>query len=66
MALTEAAGRRAVRLLVRAQHAAGDILASAPLDPTAGTLAVAVEQQRDHHRRVVGPAAPALIPLGTL
>ena len=55
VALTKARDRRVIRTLVGADHARGDILDAAPLDPPRRALAerVAVEQQRDHHRRIV-------------
>lgn len=52
-----------VRCAVGRDHAEGDILSAAALDPTRGALAerVRVEQEGDHRLRVVGGAAPAVI-----
>jgi hypothetical protein len=40
---------------VRADHPVGDILTAFPLDPPRGAipLRIRVQQQRDHHRRVI-------------
>jgi hypothetical protein len=55
VALTEARDRRVIGPLVGADNARGNGLDAAPLDPPRRPLAdrVAVEQQRDHHRRIV-------------
>ena len=63
VALTEARDRRVIRALVGADHPRGDILDAAPLDPPRRALPerVAVEQQRDHHRRIVRRAALTVV-----
>jgi hypothetical protein len=55
VALAEAGDRRVIGRLVRADHARRDVLKTAPLDPPRRPLPerVGVEQQRDHHRRIV-------------
>ena len=64
VALAKARDRRVIRRAVGADHARGDILDAATLDPPRRALPdrVAVKQQRHHHRRLVrraGPAHPA-------
>ena len=61
--LPKAADRGVVGLLVRGQHAEGDVLAAAPFDPAARALALAVgiEHERDHHRRLVRLPPPAVL-----
>ena len=65
MSLAEARDRRVIGHSVRADDAEGDVLAAAPLDRPARALAnrVGIEQQRDHHPRVVGdhPAILAVV-----
>ena len=56
--LAEPADGRMVRRLIGGQYSEGDILATAPLDPPAGALAVAVglQQQRHQHRGLLAVA----------
>ena len=61
MALEEAGDRRVIRPPLRRDHPKRDVLGACSLDhPRRRDPArVRVEQQRDHHRRVIGrPAAP--------
>jgi hypothetical protein len=61
MALQEASDRRVIRPLLRRDHPKRDVLDAGSLDhPRRRDPArVRVEQQRHHHRRVIGrPAAP--------
>jgi hypothetical protein len=54
----EHARHRVIRSPVRADHARRDVLHTAPLDPPRRALAdrTGVEQQREHHRRIVRAA----------
>ena len=63
MAGPKARDRRVIRRLVGGDHAEGDVLSQALFDPPRGALAdrVGVEEKRDHHLRVVGGAAPAVV-----
>jgi hypothetical protein len=63
VALAEARDRRVIRPLVGADDPRGDVLDAAPLDPPRRPLAerVAVEQQRDHHRRIVRRPALTIV-----
>jgi hypothetical protein len=58
----EAGNRRVVGNLVGRDHPKGDIVAAAPLDPArrAHPDRVRVDEQRDHHLRVVGGGTPAV------
>jgi hypothetical protein len=61
MALDESRDRRMVRALLGGQHPKRDVLIAGALDHARGPdpARVGVQQQRDHHRRVIGrPAAP--------
>jgi hypothetical protein len=61
MALEEPRDRRVIRPLLGGQHPKSDVLLAGALDHARGPdpARVGVEQQRDHHRRVIGrPAAP--------
>jgi hypothetical protein len=62
----KARDRRVVGDLVRGDHAVGDVLLAAALDPPRRALAgrVGVEHQGDHHRRIVGCSAPAVVAVG--
>jgi len=55
MALPEPCNRRVIRALICRDHAVGDILHALALDHPRRTLAttVGVEQQRDHHLRIM-------------
>jgi hypothetical protein len=66
VALAEARDRRVIRALVGADHARGDVLDTAAFDAARGALAerVAVEQQRDHHRRIVRRPPLAVVAVG--
>src|SRR4051794_37102363 len=63
VALTEARDRRVIRALVGADHPRGDVLDAAALDAPRRPLPerVAVEQQRDHHRRIVRRATLTVV-----
>ena len=63
VALAKARDRRVIRTLVGADHARGDILNTAAFDAPRRALAqrVAVEQQRNHHRRIVRRTALAVV-----
>jgi hypothetical protein len=61
VALDEPRQRRVIRALLGRQHPERDVLLTSALDHPRGPdpARVGVEQQRDHHRRVIGrPAAP--------
>ena len=64
--LAKARDRGVIRSLVGGDHAVGDILNTLALDHPRGalSLAVGVEQQRDHHRRLVRRAAVAVAAIG--
>ena len=66
VALAEPRDRRVIRRLVGADHPRRDVLDAAPLDPPRRALAdrVAVEQQRDHHRRIVRRPALPVVAIG--
>ena len=66
VALAEPRDRRVIRALVGADHPRGDVLDAAALDAPRRALAdrVAVEQQRDHHRRIVRRPALAVVAVG--
>jgi hypothetical protein len=55
VALAKARDRRVIGHLVRGDHAVGNVLDAATLDRPRGALPtrVGVEQQRDHHRRIM-------------
>ena len=61
--LAETADRRVVGVLVRGQHPEGDVLPAAPFDLAARALALAVgvEHERDHHRRLVRLPPPTVL-----
>ena len=63
---TEARDRRVVGDAVCADDANGDVFYAAALDLARRALAdrVGVEQERDHHPRVEGGAAPAVRAIG--
>ena len=63
VALAKARDRRVIRRLVGRDHAHRDVLMAAPLDPPRRPLPdrVGVEQQRDHHRRIVRRPAPPVV-----
>ena len=61
MTLTEPCDRHVIRQVTRADHPERDILMTRPLDTTTRmhSLAIRVDQQRQHHRRVIRcPAHP--------
>lgn len=60
VALAKTRDRRVIRALVRRDHPVGDILDTLTLDHPRGTLPhrIGVEQQRDHHPRIVRRAPP--------
>ncbi len=62
MITTKPRDRRVIGHLVSGDHAVGNILTTAPLDPARGALSarVRVEQQRDHHRRVIRRPTPPI------
>jgi hypothetical protein len=62
MITTKARDRRVIGHLVGRDHAVGNILATAALDPSGGTLStrVRIQQQRDHHRRVIRRPTPPI------
>jgi hypothetical protein len=62
----KAGDRRVVGGLVGGDHAEGDVLAAAALDPARASLtdAVGVREQRQHHPRVVGGGAVAVGAVG--
>jgi hypothetical protein len=62
----KARDRRVVGHLVRRDHAEGDVLAAAALDPARASLAdaVGVSQQGEHHLRIVRGAAVAVGAVG--
>ena len=64
--LDEPRDRRVIRSLLRRQHAERNILFARPLDlpRRARPARVRVEQQRHHHRRVIGRPAAAVPPIG--
>jgi hypothetical protein len=68
MALNEPSDRRVIGLRVRGDHPVGDVLLAGPLDrprrprPTA----IGVEQQRDHHRRLIGRPTAAVLAIGAV
>jgi len=68
VALDEPRDRRVIRPLLRGDDAEGDVLDARPLDDSRGSnpARVGVEQQRDHHRRLVGRAALAIDPVGRI
>jgi hypothetical protein len=67
MAPAKPRDRGVVRPLVGCDHAVGDILHARALDPARGalTLAVGVEQERQHHRRIMRRAPMATGTIGT-
>jgi hypothetical protein len=68
VALDEPRDRRVIRTLLRGDDAEGDVLDARALDDPRGTnpARVGVEQQRDHHRRLVGRAALAVDPMSRI
>jgi len=66
--LDEPRDRRVIRALLGRHDAKGDVLDAGALDDPRGTDAarVGVEQQRDHHRRLVGRAALAVDAIGRI
>jgi hypothetical protein len=64
----EASNRRVVGNLVGRDHPEGDIVATAPLDPTRRTHPdrIRVDEQRDHHLRIVGSGTPAVTAIGRI
>jgi hypothetical protein len=66
VALAKASDRGVIGALVCGYHAVGDVLGALALDHARGALplAVGVQQQRDHHRRLVRGAAVAVMAVG--
>jgi transposase len=66
--LDEPRDRRVIRSLLRRQHPERDVLLTATLDlPRRPRPArIGVEQQRHHHRRVIGRPAAAVLPIGRI
>jgi len=59
----ELGDRRVIGSQVAGDDAVGDVLDAGALDPARGAVAarVRVEQQSDHHRRLIGRPAPPVI-----
>jgi hypothetical protein len=68
MTRAKASDRRVIGLLVRGDHAVGDVLNALALDPARGALPprVRVKQQRDHHRRIVRRATMPIAPISAI
>src|ERR1017187_607847 len=68
MALAKARDRRVIRTLIRRDHTVGDILHALALNHPRGALplAVGVEQQREHHPRLVRRTAVAIPAVGVI
>ena len=68
VAHTKARDRRVIGRQLASDHAVGDILHAATLDPPRGALAprVRVHQQRHHHRRLKRRAAPPILAIGAI
>jgi hypothetical protein len=68
VALAKARDRRVIRALIRRDHAVGDVLHALALDHPRGalSLAVGVEQQREHHPRLVRRAAVTISAVGAI
>jgi len=66
MALQEARDRGVIRTLLRCQHPERDVFFAGALDHPRGPdpARVRVEQDGDHHRRVIGQPAAAIDPIG--
>ena len=65
---TEPRDRRVIGCLLCRDHAVGDILHAAPLDPPRGAFAprIGIDQQRHHHRRLKGRPAPPILAVGAI
>jgi hypothetical protein len=63
VAPAKARDRAVIRPLVRGDHAERDVIDARPLDHPrrAATGGVGVEQQRHHHRRIVGRPAVSVL-----
>jgi hypothetical protein len=61
--LDEPRDRRVIRPLLDRDHPIGDVLHAGPLDPARRSLPsrIGVQQKRDHHRRLIGRPAPAVV-----
>lgn len=68
VAINKARDRRVVRLLLRRDHAKRDVLLTRPLDHARRTrpARVGVQQQRDHHRRVIRRPAATVDAIGAI
>jgi hypothetical protein len=68
MALHEPRDRRVVRALLARQHPKGDVLLAGALDHPRGPdpARIGVQQQRDHHRRVIRRPAAPVDPIGRI
>ena len=68
MALEEPRDRRVIRTLLGRQHPEGDVLLAGALDRARGPdpARVRVQQQADHHRRVIRRPAAPIDPIGAI
>jgi hypothetical protein len=68
VALTKARDGRVIGRLIGADHPRGDVLDTAALDPPRRPLPdrVAIQQQRDHHRRIVRRPAVTVGPVAAI
>jgi hypothetical protein len=60
--------RRVIRPLVRGDHPAGDVLQAGALDPPRRPHPArpAIQQQRDHHRRLIGRPGATILAIGAV
>src|SRR5580704_11660214 len=68
MTRAEPRDRGVIRRSVSANHPARNILPTTPLDRPGGPLThgIAIEQQRDHHRRIVRRTTVPVSPISTI
>ncbi len=68
VALDEPRDRRVIGPLLGRQDAEGDVFLTRPLDHARGPepARVRIEQQRHHHRRVIGRPAPSVLTVGDI
>jgi len=61
----KARDRRVIRNLIGRDHPEGDVFAAPPFDAARGTLTdgIGVDQQRNHHRRVMRRPTPPVLPI---
>jgi hypothetical protein len=66
VALDEPRERRVIRAPMRGNHATGDVVDARPLDRPRRPCAPrpAIQQQREHHRRLIGRATVAVLAIG--